>query len=192
MNTLRIKVLDESLESLYKERVNVEGDAGVDLYFPEEITIPAKALGVKVDLKIQAEMVQAVNQSLINNIPKEMLSGMLNIEDRHLSYMVVPRSSIIKTPLRMSNSVGIMDAGYRGNYMVPIDNLSDEDFVIETIETLESITEVSSIKDEELDVIGELISNMYGALEVTKSIKEGTPKKEALNNFMQRVLGAID
>ena len=31
----------------------------------------------------------------------------------------------------MSNSVGIMDAGYRGNYMVPIDNLSDEDFVIE-------------------------------------------------------------
>ena len=131
MNTLRIKVLDESLESLYKKRVNVEGDAGVDLYFPEEITIPAKALGVKVDLKIQAEMVQAVNQSLINNIPKEMLSGMLNIEDRHLSYMVVPRSSIIKTPLRMSNSVGIMDAGYRGNYMVPIDNLSDEDFVIE-------------------------------------------------------------
>jgi dUTP pyrophosphatase len=131
MNTLRIKVLDESLESLYKKRVNVEGDAGVDLYFPEEIIIPAKALGVKVDLKIQAEMVQAVNQSLINNIPKEMLSGMLNIEDRHLSYMVVPRSSIIKTPLRMSNSVGIMDAGYRGNYMVPIDNLSDEDFVIE-------------------------------------------------------------
>ena len=69
---------------------------------------------------------------------------------------------------------------------------NDEDFVIETIETLESITEVSSIKDEELDVIGELISNMYGALEVTKSIKEGTPKKEALNNFMKRVLGAID
>ena len=69
---------------------------------------------------------------------------------------------------------------------------NDEDFVIETIETLESITEVSSIKDEELDVIGELISNMYGALEVTKSIKEGTPKKEARNNFMQRVLGAID
>ena len=69
---------------------------------------------------------------------------------------------------------------------------NDEDFVIETIETLESITEVSSIKDEELDVIGELISNMYGALEVSKSIKAGIPRKEALNNFMQRVLGAID
>ena len=69
---------------------------------------------------------------------------------------------------------------------------NDEDFVVETIETLEALTEVSSLKDEELDVIGELISNMYGALEVTKMVKEGTPKKEALNSFMKRVLGSID
>ena len=44
----------------------------------------------------------------------------------------------------------------------------------------------------ELDVIGELISNMYGAIEVNKMIKDGKPKKEAVNNFMQRVLGSID
>ena len=69
---------------------------------------------------------------------------------------------------------------------------NDEDYVLETIETLEALTEVSSLKDEELDVIGELISNMYGALEVHKSIKSGIPQKEALNGFMQRVLGAID
>lgn len=69
---------------------------------------------------------------------------------------------------------------------------NDEDFVIEAIETLETLTEVPSLKDEELDVIGELISNMYGAVEVNKMIKEGTPKKEALNSFMKRVLGSID
>lgn len=69
---------------------------------------------------------------------------------------------------------------------------NDEDYLIETLETLESLTEVTSLKDDELDVIGELISNMYGALEVHKMIKEGTPKKEALNAFMKRVLGAID
>jgi hypothetical protein len=40
--------------------------------------------------------------------------------------------------------------------------------------------------------MGELISNMYGALEVDKMVKGGTPKKEALNTFMKRVLGAID
>ena len=69
---------------------------------------------------------------------------------------------------------------------------NDEDFLVETIETLEHLSEVPSLKDEELDVIGEIISNMYGALEVNKMIKEGTPKKEALNSFMKRVIGSID
>ena len=69
---------------------------------------------------------------------------------------------------------------------------NDEDYIVETIETLENLTEASSLKDEELDVIGELISNMYGAIEVSKSIKNGTPKKDAYNEFMKRVLGAID
>ncbi|MFS4455654.1 DUF6952 family protein [Maribacter sp. 2304DJ31-5] len=69
---------------------------------------------------------------------------------------------------------------------------NDEDFLVETIETLEDLTEVPSLKDEELDVIGELISNMYGALEVHKSVKSGIPKKEALNQFMGRVMGSID
>lgn len=70
---------------------------------------------------------------------------------------------------------------------------NDEDYVNEAIETLEAITEVSSLKDEELDVIGELISNMYGALEVQKLMKEeGLNQKEAINAFMKRVLGSID
>lgn len=69
---------------------------------------------------------------------------------------------------------------------------NDEDYLVEAIEVLEDLTEVSSLKDEELDVIGELISNMYGALEVNSEIKKGIPKKEALNGFMKRVLGSID
>ena len=69
---------------------------------------------------------------------------------------------------------------------------NDEDYIVETLETLEALTEVPSLKDEELDVIGELISNMYGALEVHKMIKDGTSQKEALNSFMKRVLGSID
>ncbi len=69
---------------------------------------------------------------------------------------------------------------------------NDEDYIIETLETLEALSEVPSLKDEELDVIGELISNMYGALEVNKAIKAGEDKKDALNGFMQRVVGSID
>jgi hypothetical protein len=69
---------------------------------------------------------------------------------------------------------------------------NDQDYIIETIDVLENITEISSLKEEELDVLGELISNLYGALEVHKMIQEGKNKKEALNDFMNRVIGAID
>ncbi|AOW09998.1 DUF6952 family protein [Flavobacterium gilvum] len=69
---------------------------------------------------------------------------------------------------------------------------NDQDYIIETLEVLEAMTEIPSLKDEELDVIGELISNMYGALEVHKMTQQGTDKKEALNTFMKRVLGSID
>ena len=69
---------------------------------------------------------------------------------------------------------------------------NDQDYLIETIEVLEALTEIPSLKDEELDVIGELISNMYGAIEVHKMVKEGKDQKQALNDFMKRVLGSID
>lgn len=70
---------------------------------------------------------------------------------------------------------------------------NDEDFVIEAIETLEHLTELSSIKDEELDVIGELLSNMYGALEVAKLMREEKlSQKDATKQFMGRVMGSID
>ena len=69
---------------------------------------------------------------------------------------------------------------------------NDEDYIIETLEVLENLTEAPALKDEDLDVIGELISNMYGAMEVHKMTKKGMDKKEALNSFMKRVMGSID
>ena len=36
-----------------------------------------------------------------------------------------------KTPLRLSNSVGIIDSGYRGNIIGIVDNVSEEEYVIE-------------------------------------------------------------
>ena len=45
---------------------------------------------------------------------------------------------------------------------------NDADFIEETISVLEHLTESSNIKDEEIDVIGELLSNLYGAVEVIK------------------------
>lgn len=69
---------------------------------------------------------------------------------------------------------------------------NDEDYLLETLDVLEHVTDYSSIKDDEIDLLGELISNLYGALEVQKAIKKGVDKKQALNDFMRRVQRSID
>lgn len=69
---------------------------------------------------------------------------------------------------------------------------NDEDYVLEAVDVLEHLSQTKGIKDEELDVIGELLSNMFGAIEVQKNVRNGMDQKEALNSFMKRVMGAID
>ncbi|CAI8316142.1 MAG: Uncharacterised protein [Flavobacteriales bacterium UBA4585] len=77
-------------------------------------------------------------------------------------------------------------------HLVNFVEANDEDYIHETLEVLESLADVPTLNDEELEVIGELISNLYGALEVNKEITNGTSKKDALNGFMKRVLGSIN
>jgi len=60
------------------------------------------------------------------------------------------------------------------------------------IEVLESYCEYNRITDEELDVIGELITNLCGAAEVHKMIEDGMSERDAANSFAQKVLGSID
>lgn len=69
---------------------------------------------------------------------------------------------------------------------------NDEDYIHETIAVLEHLIEQPNLKDEELDVIGELLSNLQGAIDVKLSIDKGTDKKKALNEFMKRVSNSID
>lgn len=46
--------------------------------------------------------------------------------DFNSGYYLYPRSSICKTPLRMANSVGIIDIDYRGEIKAPVDFKFDE------------------------------------------------------------------
>lgn len=64
---------------------------------------------------------------------------------------------------------------------------------IETaIKVLEATSEAAGLKEEEMNVIGELISNMCGALEVHEMIAHGMTERDAGNEFMKKVLGSID
>jgi dUTP pyrophosphatase len=103
--TLYIKTNNPYLKDLYSKRANHEDDSGVDLYFPEDGVIPAmynnKVVTSKIDFEIKCQM---------------------KLRDKPIAYMLVPRSSISKTGLRMSNSIGIIDRGYNKNITVAVDN----------------------------------------------------------------------
>lgn len=84
------------------------GDSGFDIFFPDDITIPARST-VLVDTGCVFT---------------------LSSNGKRLPFYIYPRSSIYKSPIRLANSVGIIDLGYNGNIKLPIDNPSDKDFVI--------------------------------------------------------------
>lgn len=69
---------------------------------------------------------------------------------------------------------------------------NDQQKLEHTLEVLESFCDHRSVSDEEMDVVGELISNICGALEVQKMIDKGVPERDAANNFMKKVLSSID
>lgn len=82
-------------------------DTGADLYAAETIVIPAHSIGNKVK------------------------SGVRIALPENWTAYIVPRSSIgTKTPLRLSNSVGVIDSDYRGELGILYDNISDSDYTI--------------------------------------------------------------
>ncbi|MBU2527258.1 MAG: hypothetical protein KKC03_11725 [Bacteroidetes bacterium] len=66
------------------------------------------------------------------------------------------------------------------------------DEIENTIKVLESFTDYNGVKDEEMDVVGELITNLCGAVEVHQMIANGMSDRDAANAFAQKVLGSID
>lgn len=109
---LTIKVLHPSAAVYAEHQAAYSGDAGLDIFVPEDTVVPAGARGFILNMGISTQM-------------NHTTSG------RTVSYYLYPRSSMgARTPLRLANSVGIIDAGYRGPICAILDNLSDTDYLV--------------------------------------------------------------
>ena len=108
-------------ENLYNPTIN-KGDSGVDVYVPIRTVVPACSQ-VRISLGIHCSVLKKTTISFPN--------GASSITLEPSSFLLLPRSSISKTPLRLSNSIGLIDSGYRGVIQAPVDNISEEDYIIE-------------------------------------------------------------
>jgi dUTP pyrophosphatase len=120
MDTIILEVGDAGLISFYQSTVhNYATDSGYDLYIPNTMILPANSMTM-VDLRVRCQLEPVDSQ---------------NIQNIH-GYYLYPRSSISKTPLRLANSVGIIDFNYRGTLKVAVDNRSAEPYEIKGGERL--------------------------------------------------------
>ena len=117
---LLIKTLNEVATEMYVSHGHFhDGDAGLDLYVLEDIEI----------LSGETKLIKL-------GICCEPMDGK--------AYYLFPRSSISKTPLRMSNSIGLIDGGYRGEIMASCDNIKDFDYTVEKGQRLFQLVAIDS------------------------------------------------
>ena len=103
---ISIKIINQKARSLYENHGHFhKGDAGLDLYVIEDLKFkPMETKLIKLGISCQP----ADNKA----------------------YYLMPRSSISKTPLRMANSIGLIDGGYRGEIMACCDNVKDYSYTV--------------------------------------------------------------
>jgi dUTP pyrophosphatase len=99
MPVFRLQPTDPSVTEYYQRTNQHVGDSGFNLYFPEEVVLKAGDRR-----KISLKVVGVMSDDQFN--PQ--------------SYFVIPRSSLANTPLLMANSIGLIDAGYRGELIVAV------------------------------------------------------------------------
>jgi dUTPase len=149
---LYVKADDENVWARYQGKtVNLAGDAGFDLYVPETVTFAPRetkkvSMGIACMMELRTSgLWDAVRSfaiwlcaiffvSIATLFPCTRASipmSLLEPKNSPISYLIYPRSSIANTPLRLSNSVGVVDSGYRGPILAALDNTSDKPFTLE-------------------------------------------------------------
>ena len=141
---LLLKTDNTDLTNLYSNHQHYNpGDSGLDLFCPETITINPDET-VKINLQINCEALHDT------------------IENTNVSYYLYPRSSIIKTPLRLANSVGIIDAGYRGDIIACVDNIKSESYTINKGDRLFQICS-GNLEPIQFQLVNELSNTLRGS-----------------------------
>ena len=103
---------------------NICLDAGIDIFCPEEFSASASSM-TKVKSKLKCAM-------YFNHVGEDG-----NATRFPSGFYMYPRSSTgSSTPLRLANSVGIIDAGYRGELMGCFDNISQSNYSIQKYQRL--------------------------------------------------------
>ncbi len=124
---------DDDLKQMYKDHIQkhndklsqFHADSGFDLLNPESRQFQPGSLSNKFGLGVKVSLMQHAADYVRD--PQNDTSGLQPVlRVQPLPYQLLPRSSTgAKTNLRLSNSVGVIDSGYRGELCALVDCFGD-------------------------------------------------------------------
>lgn len=124
---------DDDLKTMYKEHIEkhnnklsqFHADSGFDLLNPESRQFQPGSLSNKFGLGVKISLMQHAADYVRD--PENDTGGLQPVlRVQPLPYQLLPRSSTgAKTNLRLSNSVGVIDSGYRGELCALVDCFGD-------------------------------------------------------------------
>ena len=119
-----------------------EFNAGFDLLAPNSAVVNGYNT-VKIDHIVKCKMTKIIPHSSHSINVYQEANGLLrqyNTSILPVGFYLYPRSSTgAKTPLRLANSVGIIDSGYRGPLIAVFDNIRESEYVIQDTQRLVQI-----------------------------------------------------
>jgi dUTP pyrophosphatase len=75
------------------------------------------------DIPLLSRTIQGDNK--IYTFDLEIIVAAVDHNDNNLPILLLPRSSISNTPFRLTNSIGLIDMGYRGNVKAKVDIIDE-------------------------------------------------------------------
>lgn len=140
---LYINTTNDALYNLYLQKINTHNakllsmcnepfetrfvDSGFDLYTPYSQQFTSTSVNC-IDFQVKCSAILYTHTGAIRNT----------------GYYLYPRSSLAKTNLRLANSVGIIDSGYRGNIMGLFDYVGDRLNTFVPVQGFERIVQICS------------------------------------------------
>ena len=136
--TLKLFIKDQELRNknlnhiISHNNINENPNAGFDLFCPEDV----------------------IYENSLFKLDTQVVCSMYKPDGSPCSYYMYPRSSVSKTNLRLANSVGIIDSGYRG-HLIGVFDVKDNKI------NVEKYTRLLQICSPTLDPINvELVSSL--------------------------------
>ena len=145
---LKIKVLNGGDATKYAAKIAgmdfnaTHQDSGFDLFCPADVKCEGRSIMNKIGLGVACAMEK---------------------DGKPCAYYMYPRSSISKTGLRLANSVGIIDSGYRGELTAVVDNVYESVWSISKGDRLFQICTPDLSPFSRVELVDELDETARGA-----------------------------